>query len=220
MRYFFLIIFFAFLHFVEAQNQSPCTFKIGKLKYSGGGDWYSNPSSLPNFLKYVRQNTRITVCPDESIVEAGSTQIFQYPMLYMTGHGNVVFSSEEIQNLKTYLMSGGFILADDNYGMQPYIKRELKKIFPESEFRELSAGHPIYTQHFQFPNGLPKIHVHDGKPAQAFGQFYQNRLVSLVTYECDLGDGWEDPDVHNDPEEVRQKAFQMGTNILMFVLTQ
>jgi hypothetical protein len=203
-----------------AQRSDNCTFKIGKLKYGGGGDWYSNPSSLPNLLKYIRQNTRANVCTDEEIVEAAAPQLFQYPMVYMTGHGNVVFTDEEINNLRTYLLGGGFLLADDNYGMQQYIRREMKKVFPESELREIGPGHPIYGAHFQFPNGLPKIHQHDGKPAQAFGIVVEGRLVCLITYECDLGDGWEDRDVHNDPETVRQKALQMGANIVLYVLQQ
>lgn len=218
MRLLLLSIYLLLAQAVWAQKAGECTFKIGKLKYSGGGDWYSNPSSLPNLLKYVRQNTRTNVCTDEAVVEPSAPQIFQYPLVYMTGHGNIVFSDEEVKNLRTYLIGGGFLLADDNYGMQPYIRRELKRIFPETELREIGPGHPVYNQHYLFPNGLPKIHQHDGKPAQAFGIVYEGRLVCLVTYECDLGDGWEDRDVHNDPEEVRQKALQMGTNILLYVL--
>jgi len=194
------------------------SFKIGKLKYGGGGDWYANPSALPNLFAYIRQSTRINLSPEEEVVEVGSPQIMQYPMTYITGHGNIVFSESEAKNLRTYLMAGGFLLIDDNYGLNQYAVREMKKVFPEYDFVELPFGHPIYHQHTDFPKGLPKIHEHDGKPAQGFGIFHDDRLVCYLTYETDLGDGWEDPEVHNDPEPVRQQALQMGANIVMYVL--
>ncbi|MCS7074594.1 MAG: DUF4159 domain-containing protein [Bacteroidia bacterium] len=206
------------LLFVSAHAQQKISFKIGKLKYDGGGDWYANPSSLPNLFDYIRKNTRANIYLEEEVVEPGSPAIYQYPMLYITGHGNIVFSDAEVKNLRKYLLSGGFLLADDNYGLQPYIKREIKKIFPEYELQEIPYQHPIYHCHYSFPKGIPKIHEHDGKPAQAFGIFHENRLVLMLTYECDLGDGWEDAEVHNDSPQVRELAFRMGTNIVLYIL--
>lgn len=193
------------------------SFKIAKLKYNGGGDWYANPSSLPNLFKYIRANTRANIYVEEEVVEPGSAELYQYPMLYMTGHGNVEFSTAEAQNLRKYLLAGGFFLIDDNYGLNPYIVREMKKVFPEYQFVEIPFTHPVYQTPFKFPNGIPKIHEHDGKPAQLFGIIHEGRLLCLLTYECDLGDGWEDPEVHNNPEEIRAKALQMGANIVYYV---
>ena len=191
--------------------------EIAVLKYSGGGDWYSNPTSLPNLIRFCNANigTKITEKPET--VEVGSPIIFQYPFLHMTGHGNVVFSEEEAENLRTYLESGGFLHIDDNYGMAPYLKKELVKVFPDAELEELGADHPIFKEVYKFPEGLPKIHEHDGKRPQAFGIMHENRLVLLFTFESDLGNGWEDPSVHNDPEEVRKKALEMGANIVAYV---
>jgi len=218
LRFVFTFFYF-YLSFSYLFSQNATySFKVGKLKYDGGGDWYANPSSLPNFYKFFRQNTKGLIYLEEEIVEPSSPAIFQYPLVYMTGHGNVLFHPKDVENLRKYMLAGGVLLADDNYGMFPYIKRELKKVFPEYELTELSFQHPIFHQQFNFPNGLPKIHEHDGKPAQLFAIIHEGRILCLVTYECDLGDGWEDPDVHKDPEEVRQKAFQMGTNILLYVL--
>lgn len=190
--------------------------EIAVLKYSGGGDWYSNPTSLPNLIGFCNANigTKITEKPET--VEVGSPTIFQYPFLHMTGHGNVIFSQEEAENLRTYLLSGGFLHIDDNYGMEPYLRKELVKVFPDAELEELGTDHPIFDAVYDFPEGLPKIHEHDGKRPQAFGIRYQNRLVLLFTYESDLGNGWEDPSVHNDPEEVRQNALRMGANIIAY----
>ncbi len=216
-RYLLLLAACVFCTLSSATAQ-PCSFKIAKLKYGGGGDWYSNPSSLQNLFRYIRARTLTPLCPEEESVEPGSLLLYNYPMVYMTGHGNVLFSESEVQNLRSYLLSGGFLLADDNYGMQPYIRREIKKVFPEYELQEIGPGHPIYSQHFSFPNGLPKIHVHDGKPAQAFGIVHQGRLVCLITYEADLGDGLEDTEVHNDPAALREKALQMGTNIVLYAI--
>lgn len=191
--------------------------EIALLKYKGGGDWYANPTSLPNLIAYCNANIGTKINPNPQTVEPGSPDIFQFPFLHMTGHGNVFFSDEEAENLRNYLMSGGFLHIDDNYGMQPYLDKELKKIFPDQDLIELPANHPIFSAAYKFPNGLPKIHEHDGKRAQAFGLFYKDRLVLLFTYECDLGDGWEDEDVHNDPFEVREKALKMGANIITYV---
>ena len=191
--------------------------EIAILKYGGGGDWYSNPTALPNLIQFCNNNIGTKINPEPETVEAGNVSIFKYPFLHMTGHGNVFFTDEEVQNLRTYLLSGGFLHIDDNYGMEPYLRRELKKVFPDKPLEELGSDHPVFSQKFKFPDGLPKIHEHDGKRPQAFGIFDQGRLILLYTYECDLGDGWEDPSVHNDPEEIRLKALQMGSNIVEYV---
>ena len=190
--------------------------EIALVKYKGGGDWYANPTSLRNLIAYCNNNinTKIKAKPQE--VEVGSLDLFQFPFVHMTGHGNVFFSETEAENLRNYLISGGFLHIDDNYGMQPYIAKELKKVFPDKELVELPSNHEIFNIAFKFPNGLPKIHEHDGKRPQAFGIFYENRLVLLFTYESDLGDGWEDPEVHNDPADVREKALKMGANIVKY----
>jgi hypothetical protein len=194
------------------------SFKIGKLKYDGGGDWYANPTSLGNLFRFVRQNTTARISLSEEITDLKSSQLFQYPMLYMTGHGNVVFSEEEVTNLRKYLLSGGFLHIDDNYGLDPYIRREMKKVFPDQAFVELPFSHEIYHKHYSFPKGLPKIHEHDSKPAQGFGLFHEGRLICFYTYESDLGDGWEDKSVHNNPEDIRQRSLQMGTNIILWAI--
>ncbi|MCB0445074.1 MAG: DUF4159 domain-containing protein [Gelidibacter sp.] len=191
--------------------------EIALLKYKGGGDWYANPTSLPNLVSYCNANINTKINPKTQVVEPGSSDIFQYPFVHMTGHGNVFFSDTEAENLRNYLMSGGFLHIDDNYGMQPYLNKELKKIFPDQELIELPKTHPIFSEAYKFPEGLPKIHEHNGKRAQAFGLFYKGRLVLLFTYECDLGDGWEDEEVHNDPWEIREKALKMGANIVKYV---
>ncbi len=191
--------------------------EVAILKYKGGGDWYSNPTALPNLIRFC--NTNIDTGINEKIdnIEVGSSTIFQYPFLYMTGHGNVVFSDEEAKNLRTYLLSGGFLHIDDNYGMEPYLRKELAKVFPDKDLIELGNDHPIFKQEYTFPEGLPKIHEHDGKRPQAFGIFHENRLLLLFSFESDLGDGWEDIEVHNDSQEVRAKALQMGANIISYV---
>lgn len=186
------------------------------VKYKGGGDWYSNPTALPNLIVYCNETINTKMNPKPQTVEVGSLDIFQFPLLHMTGHGNVFFSEEDAENLRNYLLSGGFLHIDDNYGMQPYIEKELKKVFPNKELLELPANHPIFNAAFPFPNGLPKIHEHDGKQPQAFGIFENGRLLLLFTYESDLGDGWEDPEVHNDPQDVREKALKMGANIVKY----
>jgi hypothetical protein len=189
---------------------------IGLLKYSGGGDWYANPTSLPNLIIFCNTNLNTKINTKPQTVEVGSIDIFQFPLLHMTGHGNVYFTDEEAENLRDYLISGGFLHIDDNYGMKPYLIKELKKVFPDKELVELPNTHPIFNIEYQFPNGLPKIHEHDGKRPQAFGLFYEDRLVLLFTFESDLGDGWEDEVVHNDPFEVREKALKMGANIVKY----
>ncbi|HET6557222.1 MAG TPA: DUF4159 domain-containing protein [Prolixibacteraceae bacterium] len=196
------------------------TVKIAVMKYDGGGDWYSNPTALPNLIAYCNDNLKTTIDPQPGIVEPGSVDIFNYPYVDMTGHGNVVFSEADVANLRTYLESGGFLQITDNYGIDQFIRREMKKVFPELDFIELPFSHPIYSQKYRFPEGLPKIHEHDAKPAQGFGLIYKGRLVCFYNYESDLGDGWEDRSVHNDPEDVRQKALQMGANIISFVFNQ
>jgi hypothetical protein len=194
-------------------------FTIGRLKYGGGGDWYANPSSLTNLLKAISERTSIRAALREEVVEITDAKLFEHPYIYMTGHGNVRFTDEEIKILRSYFAAGGFLHADDNYGMDTTFRRQVERIYPESPMVELPFDHPIYNSFYKFPDGLPKIHEHDGKPAQGFGVFYENRLVIFYTYECDLGDGWEDPDVHNDPPEKREQALKMGINIVMYSLT-
>lgn len=194
---------------------SQSSMQLAVLKYNGGGDYYANPTSLPNLIKFCNKELGTTISTDVPFVEASSQDIFLYPMIHMTGHGNVVFSSTESENLRTYLMAGGFLHIDDNYGMDEFIRVELKKLFPSNELVELPFDHPIFHQKYDF-NGLPKIHEHDGKRPQAFGIIIDNRLVCLYTYETDLGDGWEDQAVHNDPTNKRLEALQMGANILMY----
>ena len=191
--------------------------EIALLKYSGGGDWYANPTSLTNLIKYCNLNIRTNIKSKPITVTPGSADIFSYPFVHMTGHGNVVFSDSEIQNLQNYLRSGGFLHIDDNYGMNEYIRKEIIKIFPNDALVEIPSNHAIFQKPFPFPEGLPKIHEHDNKRPQAFGIFIDTKLVLLYTYECDLGDGWEDSEIHNDPQEVREKALKMGANILNFV---
>jgi hypothetical protein len=191
--------------------------EIALLKYQGGGDWYANPTALPNLIKFCNQNINTTIKNKAETVTPGTNAIFQYPFVHMTGHGNVYFTTEEAKNLRTYLLGGGFLHIDDNYGMSKYLRAELKKVFPDKDLQELPASHPIFNTAFPFPNGLPKIHEHDGLAPQAFGLFEKDRLILLFTFESDLGDGWEDPAVHNDPPEVRMKALQMGANIIKYV---
>ena len=193
--------------------------EIALLKYSGGGDWYANPTSLPNLIKFSNQNINTKIKAKPGLVEPGSPDLFSYPFVHMTGHGNVVFSDSEVINLRNYMTSGGFLHIDDNYGMDQYIRREIKKLFPNNDMVEIPANHQIFQKPFLFPAGIPKIHEHDGKRPQAFGVFFEGRLVLLYTYETDLGDGWEDGEVHNDPAEIRLKALQMGANILNYIFT-
>ncbi len=191
--------------------------EIALLKYSGGGDWYANPTSLPNLIKYCNANINTKIKPKPGTVEPSSPDLLSYPFVHMTGHGNVVFSDSDVINLRNYLLAGGFLHIDDNYGMDQYIRKEIKKIFPNNDLVEIPANHVIFQKPYLFSGGLPKIHEHDGKRPQAFGIFIENKLVLLYTFECDLGDGWEDPEVHNDPIEVREKALKMGANIMNYI---
>lgn len=191
--------------------------EIALVKYSGGGDWYANPTSLPNLIRFCNSTINTTINPKAATVEPSSPDLFSYPFVHMTGHGNVVFSPSDVQNLQKYLKGGGFLHIDDNYGMDEYIRKEIKKIFPDKALVEIPANHAIFQKPFLFAGGLPKIHEHDGKRPQAFGIFIDNRLVLLYTFECDLGDGWEDPEVHNDPAAVREKALKMGANIINYI---
>ncbi len=211
LKYQKLTFTIAFLFVLAANSQ-----EIGILKYGGGGDWYSNPTALPNLIEFCNQNIDTKIKSEPQVVSVGSTEIFQHPFLHMTGHGNVFFTAEEADNLRTYLLSGGFLHIDDNYGMAPYLTKELGKVFPDMELQELGREHPIFNQTYSFPEGLPKIHEHDGKRPQALGIIHEGRLVLLFTFESDLGDGWEDPQVHNDPESIRQQALQMGANIIQY----
>ncbi|MDC7998378.1 DUF4159 domain-containing protein [Gilvibacter sediminis] len=194
--------------------------EIAVLQYGGGGDWYSNPTAVPNLVRFCNQEIGTVMKDRITSVKPGSIDLFNYPMLHMTGHGNVYFSDEEAENLRAYLLSGGFLHIDDNYGMDPYLRKELVKIFPDKELRELPASHPIFSAHFKFPEGLPKIHEHDSGRPQAFGIFENDRLLLLYTFESDIGDGWENPEIHNDPPAVRLKALQMGANIVKFAFNQ
>jgi hypothetical protein len=193
------------------------TIKIGLLKYNGGGDWYANPSSLVNLATFCNKFLGTNIDPEYAVVDVGSVELYNHPLIHMTGHGNVVFSDAEAENLRNYLQAGGFLHIDDNYGMDVFARLAMKKVFPELSFVEVPFNHPIYHQKYPFDNGLPKIHKHDEKPAQGFGLFWEGRLVCFYSYECDLGDGWEDQEVHKDPDEVRIKALKMGANIVQFV---
>ena len=204
-----LCCFIFFLNEVSSQQ-------LAVLKYNGGGDWYANPTALPNLIKYCNTNIRTDLQPKAENVEAGSIDIFNYPIVFMTGHGNVVFSENAVINLNNYLKSGGFLHISDNYGLDTYVRRELKKVFPNQEFQEIPFNHPIFHQTFDFEKGIPKIHEHDNKAPQGFGLFYKGRLVCFYDYEADLSDGWEDEEIHNDSKEIREKALKMGANIIEY----
>ena len=208
-----IIIFLFTPVFAFSQN----TYSLAVLKYNGGGDWYANPTALPNLIDFSNQNIGTNIKKVPEIVDVGSIDIYNYPLLHMTGHGNIIFNFEEAENLRKYLIAGGFLHVDDNYGMDEFFRREIKKVFPEKNLVIINSGHPIFNQSFSFPNGLPKIHIHDAKPAQALGIFDNGRLLCLYTYESDLSDGWEDPEVHNDSYETRVKALKMGSNIIEYV---
>ncbi|MCX6258084.1 MAG: DUF4159 domain-containing protein [Bacteroidia bacterium] len=201
----------------SSQNTS---VKIALLKYSGGGDWYCNPTSLPNLVKFCNQNLSTNIDKEIATVDVGSAEIFNFPFVHMTGHGNVIFSATDVENLRNYLISGGFLHISDCYGLDKFVRREMKKVFPDIDFVELPISFPIYHQKFDFPAGLPKIHEHDGLPAQGFGIFYNGRLVCFYDYQCDLGDGWEDQAVHNDSEATRLKALKMGANLINYVFNK
>lgn len=197
------------------------SYQLAKLKYNGGGDWYANRTALPNLIAFCNKNLETNFSPDEAIVEVGSSDIFNYPFVYMTGHGNVEFSDQEAGNLRKYLIGGGFLHIDDNYGLDQFIRPQMKKVFPELSFVELPPSHPVFNQKFKFTSGLPKIHEHDGKRPQGFGLIYKGRLICFYTYECDLGNGWEDFGTYpGDTQETRQKALKMGANLIQYCLTQ
>lgn len=195
------------------------SYQLAFLKYGGGGDYYANPTALPNLISFCNTNLGTSISKETPYVEVGSPDLFLYPYIHMTGHGNVVFSSQEAENLRTYLAGGGFLHIDDNFGMDEFIRVELKKVFPNNELVEIPFDHAIFHQKYDF-NGLPKIHEHDGKRPQAFAIIVDGRIVCLYTYETDLSDGWEDQEVHNDPENKRQEALKMGANILMYAFMQ
>lgn len=219
IKFFFKLLFSCTLFISASCFAQRSAFRIAKLKYGGGGDWYANKTSLPNLISFCNQQLKLSVDSREEIIEVGSKEIFSFPFVHMTGHGNVVFSTQEAENLRKYLIGGGFLHVDDNYGLDKFIRLEMKKVFPELDFVELPFSHPIYHQKFQFNKGLPKVHEHDGKPPKGYGIIYEGRLVCFYTHECDLGNGWEDQVIYNDPEEVRQQALKMGANILSFALT-
>ena len=209
---FYIFLLTGFSHLIIAQET-----KIAKLKYGGGGDWYANKTALSNLIKFCNAELKTDIVEKDFVVEARQTELYNYPYIYLTGHGNIILSDQEALNLRNYLLAGGFLHIDDNYGLDPYIRLEMKKVFPDKEFIEVPFSHPIYHQKFDFKNGLPKIHEHDGKPAQGFGILHEGKLVCFYSYESDLGNGWEDPSIHNDPEELRLKALRMGANIISYV---
>lgn len=207
MKQLFILFFISFT--ISAQD-------VAILKYNGGGDWYANPTALPNLIDFTNKNCNTAISKNPISVAVDSEDLFNFPMVFMTGHGNVLFSDQEIENLRKYLISGGFLHISDNYGLDKFIRRELKKVFPNLELQEIPSSHPIFNQTFKFPNGIPKIHEHDKKSAQAFGIFYEGRLVVFYDYETDLSDGWEDEIIHNNPKEVREKALKMGANLIEY----
>ena len=207
----FTIIIFSF------KSKTTYAYQIALLKYNGGGDWYANlETSLPNLIKFCNDNLKTAINPEQAITDAGSIEIFNYPFIHMTGHGNVIFSNQEAENLRNYMLAGGFLHISDNYGMDNFIRIQLKKIFPELDLIELPFSHPIYHQKYEFPKGLPKIHDHDKKAPQGFGLIYKGKLICFYDFECDLGDGWESQEIHNDSQEARNNALKMGANIISY----
>lgn len=217
----FLLLLSAFLIFSAFQKAPGYGYQLALLKYNGGGDWYANlETSLPNLIKFCNTQLKMNIHPEQAIVEVGSQDLFNYPFIHMTGHGNVIFNMQEAENLRNYLIAGGFLHISDNYGMDQFIRIQMKKVFPELDFVELPFNHPIYNQKFNFPNGLPKIHEHDNKPPKGFAIIHNGRVVCFYDSECDLGDGWESSEVHNNSEETRLKALKMGANIVSYAFTQ
>lgn len=214
-----LILFLPLFFLLAELSAQRGSYQLAVLKYKGGGDWYADPTAVPNLMDFCNRELNMQINEEVATVEVGSPDLFNYPLVHMTGHGNVVFSQAEASNLRTYLESGGFLHIDDNYGMDPFIRPQLQKIFPDQELVELPFSHPIYNQRYYFPNGLPKIHEHDGNPPQGLGLFHDGRLVIFYTYESDISDGWEDGEVHGNDEETRRKALQMGANIVQFVFS-
>tara|TARA_S200000501_G_scaffold323553_1_gene320262 strand:+ start:298 stop:942 length:645 start_codon:yes stop_codon:yes gene_type:complete len=210
-------IYFILLLFGNIYGQ---TFHLARIQYGGGGDWYCDPSSLPNLLKYLKNNTPISIHDHETRIKLTDDNANQYPYLYLTGHGNIKFNENEIIALRSILLNGAFLHVDDNYGLNKSFRREIQKVFPNKNLIELPKNHMIFNSYYKFPEGLPKIHEHDNKPPQAFGLFDNNRMILLYTYESDLGDGWEDASVHGNPWPVREKALKMGVNIIYYALSQ
>jgi hypothetical protein len=211
---------FCLLIITSSFNSIP-TYKLARIKYSGGGDWYGDRTALPNLIKFCNENLKTNFQAEDDIVEPGSAQLFNYPFVFLTGHGNIIFSDQEARNLRKYLMGGGFLHIDDNYGLDKFIRPQMKKVFPELEFVELPTNYPVYRQKYPFPNGLPKVHEHEGKRPQGFGLIYKGRLVCFYSFECDLGNGWEDLGTYaGDSQEARLKALKMGANLVQYALTQ
>lgn len=219
MKYLKLILLLALITNELHSQREPSAFVMPRVKYSGGGDWYNDPSAEVNLLRFISQNTNIKTNPIYKFVDLSTPDIFNYPILFMTGHGNVNFSQKEVTNLKTYLQNGGFLYIDDDYGFDEFIRKEMKKIFPEQDFVELPFSHPIFSIHYSFPNGVPKIHEHDNKPPKTFGLFHQGRLCVVYTWESNPSDGWADPEVHRNSPEKRSEAFKFGTNLVVWALT-
>ena len=214
------IVCFAFVAGAISSFKAP-SYKIAKMKYNGGGDWYANRTALPELISFCNKNLGTNFDREEGIVEAGSAEIFNYPFIYLTGHGNIVFTDQEAENLRKYLSGGGFLHIDDNYGLDKFIRPQMKRVFPDLDFIELPSNHILYNQKFKFPGGLPKIHEHDGKRPQGFALIYKGRIVCYYTFECDLGNGWEVAGTYSsDSEETRQKALKMGANLVQYALTQ
>lgn len=220
MKLIWKILFFLFiLNTIVIAQREQSAFVLPRVKYSGGGDWYNDPSAEVNLLKFIAQNTNIKTNPIYKFVDLSSPDIFNYPMLFLTGHGNVNFSPKEASNLKAYLQNGGFLYIDDDYGLDEFIRKEMKKVFPEQDFVELPFSHPIFSILYNFPNGVPKIHEHDNKPPKTFGLFHQGRLCVVYTYESNPSDGWADPEVHRNSPEKRLEALKFGANLVVWALT-
>lgn len=215
MRHFISICLF--LTSLSANAQQGASFSLAVLQYRGGGDWYANPTSVPNLAAFCRENLGMNL-GETQFVDVGSPALFNYPFIHMTGHGNVVLNSAERENLRSYLLAGGFLHIDDNYGMDPFIRPQIKQLFPDKELIEVPFDHPIYHQKYNFPKGLPKVHEHDGLPPRGYAIFHEGRMVLFYSWEADLGDGWEDPSVHRDPETIRQQALQMGANLVQYAV--
>lgn len=218
----FLVLFFSLILILPAETiaQVSGEFQIARAKYRGGGDWYNDPSSLQNLIDFTKKNAPINVSSSYRDVSIGSTEIHSFPFVYLTGHGNIAINSSEARNLREYLQNGGFLFIDDDYGLDEYIRPAMKQVLPDEEFVEIPFDHPIYDQIFHFPDGLPKVHEHDNEAPRGYGIFHEGKLVVFYTVESNLGDGWADPEIHNDPPEIRQKALQMGANILIYALTR
>ena len=216
LKFLLLLVVIKFNLYVNGQSS---TYQIALAKYNGGGDWYANPTALPNLIQFCNENLNTNIQEQPAEVEIGNNEIFNYPFVHLTGHGNVVFNTSEADNLRKYLTAGGFLHISDNYGLDQFIRKEMQKVFPELEFVVLPYDHPIYSIHYNMKNGLPKIHEHNNENPQGLGLIFEGRLICFYDFECDLGDGWEDKEVHNDSDENRQKALEMGANIIKLAFT-